>query len=313
MIAIASAISTQTTAQTATKTHPSGNGLIPGKRLDWPRSFPARRRHAKYLSEMSRNRLIEAVGSADVEAPAASPCPRPGRVCLACGCNLEPTRAESGGAVGTGGDLLLPLVRDPEERRALPALAARRGAAADGRRVELLPGARGVLVRRCARRRRADGRDRGRRNRCRDHVLVGARLARGSTAAAAARRRSASRVVGRCAHRAVPGPHGRLDRGRHRLPARARNLGRLHLGIRPAPRRRVGRDELAAGGCPRLREHEPGRPGGGGPLRRALHLRRSALRRRPLPAPLPARRGACTFSARRPSVPVTTPGARRPT
>ena len=36
MIAIASAISTQTTAQTATKNHPSGNGLIPGKRLDEP-------------------------------------------------------------------------------------------------------------------------------------------------------------------------------------------------------------------------------------------------------------------------------------
>ena len=190
---------------------------------------------------MSRNRLIEPVGSADVEAPAARPCPRSGRVCLACGCNLEPARAESGGAVGAGGDLLLPLVRDTEERRALPALAARRGAAADGRGVELLPGARGVLVRRCARRRRADGGDRGRRNRGRDHVLVGARLAGGPTAAAAARRRSAPRVVGRCAHRAVPGPHGRLDRGRHRLPARARNLGRLHLGVRRASRRRVGR------------------------------------------------------------------------
>ena len=40
MIAIASAISTQTTAQTATKTHPSGNGLIPGKRLARVHSFP---------------------------------------------------------------------------------------------------------------------------------------------------------------------------------------------------------------------------------------------------------------------------------
>src|SRR4249919_688657 len=133
MIAIASAISTQTTAQTVTKNHPSGNGLIPGKRLDEPSSFPGRRRHAKYPSERSRNRPIGPVGSADVEAPAASPCPRPGRVCLACGWNLEPARAESGCAVGAGRDLLLPLVRDPEERRALPALAAGRGAAAHGR------------------------------------------------------------------------------------------------------------------------------------------------------------------------------------
>jgi hypothetical protein len=39
---IATAKSTQTTAHTATKNHPSGNGgLIPGKRLDTARSFPA--------------------------------------------------------------------------------------------------------------------------------------------------------------------------------------------------------------------------------------------------------------------------------
>ena len=40
MIAIASAISTQTTAHTVTKYHPSGDGLIPAKRVDEPRSFP---------------------------------------------------------------------------------------------------------------------------------------------------------------------------------------------------------------------------------------------------------------------------------
>ncbi len=38
---IASASSTQTIAQTATKNHPSGTGLIPGKRLDAPDSFLA--------------------------------------------------------------------------------------------------------------------------------------------------------------------------------------------------------------------------------------------------------------------------------
>ena len=40
MTAIAIAISTQTTAQTATKNQPSVSGLISGKRLDRPRSFP---------------------------------------------------------------------------------------------------------------------------------------------------------------------------------------------------------------------------------------------------------------------------------
>ena len=37
---IATASLTHTIAQTATTNHPSGIGLIPGKRLDGPRSFP---------------------------------------------------------------------------------------------------------------------------------------------------------------------------------------------------------------------------------------------------------------------------------
>ena len=40
MIAMAIAISTQTTAQTVTRNQPSGSGLMLGKRLDGPRFFP---------------------------------------------------------------------------------------------------------------------------------------------------------------------------------------------------------------------------------------------------------------------------------
>ena len=310
---IASASSTQMTAHTATKNQPSGSDLIPGKRLDRPRSFPEIADALKYPSGMSRNRLIEPVGSADVEAPAARPSLRPGRMRLACGRDLEPARAESGGSVCPGRDLLLPLVRHTEERRALCPLAAGRGAAADGRRVELLPGAWGLLVRRRARRRRADAGDRRRRNRGRDHVVVGTRISGGPSAAAAARRCPEAWALSGGAHGAVPRSHGRFDRGRHRLPARARDLGPLHLGLGPASRRRVGRDERAAGRRPCLREHESRRPRGGGRLRRSLHLRRPPLRRRPLPAPLQASAAAAASSAHPRSGLATTPGARRPT
>ena len=138
---------------------------------------------------MSRNRLIEAVGSANVEAPAASPCSRSGRVCLACGCDLEPVRAESGGAVGRVGPnpwFATPKndgrylhwqrggVQPPRGRRALP--GARRVSSADALVVD-------------ARWRRSRTPEWGR-----DNLLVGARLAGGPTAAAAARGPSAARA-----------------------------------------------------------------------------------------------------------------------
>ena len=61
----------------------------------------------------------------------------------------------------------------------------------------------------------------------------------------------------------------------------------LRLGIQRVPRRRVGGDERANPGRPRVREHKPRRPRCRRGLRRPLHLRRPTLRRRALPAPLP--------------------------
>ena len=58
MIAIAIAISTQTTAHAVTRNQPSGSGLMPGKRLDGSRSFPEVAATLEHPLEMSRNRLI---------------------------------------------------------------------------------------------------------------------------------------------------------------------------------------------------------------------------------------------------------------
>ena len=98
---------------TRTKNHPSCNGLIRDKRLGPAVPFPLEDETLEYSSEISRYRPVDRVRSA-VEAPAARPCPRCGRVCLACSGQLARARARSAGAFAPGGNLLLPWFATPQ-------------------------------------------------------------------------------------------------------------------------------------------------------------------------------------------------------
>ena len=259
---------------------------------------------------MSRNRPIEPVGSADVEAPAASPCPRSGRVCLACGCNLEPARAETAAPSARVGIFYYPWFGTPQRDGALRALAAGREHAAGCARVELLPDARGLLVVRRDRGRRADARDRRRGHRHRDRLVVGARVAGGPAAAAGHSGGAGERALGRRAPRAVRRPHRRGRRGRRRATF-ARSASRTSTSgrRRRPPGRGVGGAERAPRGYPHLREHEP---------RRACRGRQASTGSTPTTSSSSTacssrgsagRRDGSGSCAHRPSGPATTPGA----
>src|SRR5215212_10107824 len=155
---IASASTTQMTAHAVTKTQSSGVDLIPLQRRPEARSFLALAR--QYPSEMGRYRRVSAVGSGDVEAPAARPSPDCGLMRMACYGTPERTGAGAAVALVACRGLLLPLVRDAAAGRALRALAAGWDAPADRCRLEFLPGAGNLLVLRHPDPRRADAGDR---------------------------------------------------------------------------------------------------------------------------------------------------------
>ena len=116
-----------------------------------------------------------------------------------------PARGGGRQRVGGGRDLLLPLVRHARRRRRVAALAAERATRRRRHRVELVPGARTVLVVRSARRAAADARDR-RRRACR-HVIV-SWWGPGSAEAARLPARERGGTRGRSAGRVHVEPYG---------------------------------------------------------------------------------------------------------
>src|SRR5215217_7997298 len=115
---IARASTTQTMAHAVTKIQPIDVDLIPPERPRARRSFPACSK-GQDPSEMSRCGQVTAVGSADIEAPAARPSPHCGLMRMAC--RGTPERARPGGAVAirARGRLLLSVVRDAAAGRTL--------------------------------------------------------------------------------------------------------------------------------------------------------------------------------------------------
>ena len=131
--------------------------------------------------------------------------------------------------------VLLPVVRDELARRRLRALGAGRPHAAVRHRVELLPGARRLLVEQHGGAQRADGGRRAGRDQRAGRLVVGEGLGRGSAAAGRDRGRRAARDRGRRAPRAVPGPERREHARRHHVPAGPRRPHLLPLpAVRPA-------------------------------------------------------------------------------
>ena len=217
--------------------------------------------------------------------------------------------AELAGAVGAGGDLLLPVVRDAAARTAASRTGSRAGSAPPASLASGFYPARGpyssadALVRR-----RADARDRRGGHRDRDRLVVGARVARGQPAAAGDRGGAGARALGRGAPRAVRRPDGRVAPRRTSATSATLGITDFYVWASTAlPDAEWAELNARLDRRAHVREHEPRGPRGRGRVRRALHLRRPALRRRALPAAL--RPGAAARAALRA---VRRAGLRRP-